>query len=55
MFEFPIKHPLFAPQILQKPLFSNATGSHFQRAFEDNNLCKIWGANTVYYGEFENS
>ena len=24
------------------------------RAFENNSLCKIWGANKVYYGEFEN-
>ena len=27
----------------------------FPIAFEDNNLCKIWGANRVYYGGFENS
>ena len=26
----------------------------FPRAFENNGLCKIWGANKVYYGEFEN-
>ena len=25
-----------------------------QKAFENNSLCKIWGANKVYYGEFEN-
>ena len=24
------------------------------RAFENNSLCKIWGANKVYYAEFEN-
>ena len=24
------------------------------RAFENNALCKIWGANKVYYGECEN-
>ena len=24
------------------------------RAFENNGLCKMWGANKVYYGEFEN-
>ena len=23
-------------------------------AFKNNGLCKIWGANRVYYGEFEN-
>ena len=26
----------------------------FPRAFENNGLCKSWGANKVYYGEFEN-
>ena len=25
----------------------------FPRAFENNSLCKIWGANKVYYGAFE--
>ena len=25
-----------------------------QGAFKNNGLCKIWGANRVYYGELEN-
>ena len=27
----------------------------FPKAFEDNNPCKIWGANRVYYGRLQNS
>ena len=27
----------------------------FPKAFEDNNLCKIWGADRVYYGRLQNS
>ena len=26
----------------------------FPRAFPNNSLCKIWGANRVHYGELEN-
>ena len=36
---------LFAPQILHKPLFSNALGT-----LENNGFCKIWGANKKYSG-----
>ena len=25
----------------------------FPRAFENNGLCKIWGANKVHYGDLE--
>ena len=27
---------------------------HIPKSIENNDLCKIWGANKVYYGEFEN-
>ena len=27
----------------------------FPKAFEDNNLCKIWGADRVYYGRLQKS
>ena len=45
------------PKFCAKQLFSNAPGNTAisQVHLEDNNLiCKIWGANRMYYGEFEN-
>ena len=53
IFEFPI-YTLLAPQILHKPLFLNAPGS-IAFSQEHFKLCKIWGADRGYYGEFENS
>ena len=51
IFESPIICSV-CPQILHKPLFSNAPWSteFFPRAFEDNNLCKVGGGgNRAYY------
>ena len=55
IFEFPIIHsvcpPNFAELIVLKCPWENAI---LPGAFKNNGLCKIWGANRVYYGEFEN-
>ena len=51
IFQLPIMH-FVCPQILHKLLFSDSLGrtAHFQ----NNSLCKIWGANKVHYGQLEN-
>ena len=51
---FPIAHnALCLPlQILHKLLFSNYLGKTVYS--QNNSLCKIWGANKVYYGQLEN-
>ena len=54
-FEFPIIHFVCPPNFAQTIVFKCSWGHCiFPRAFENNGLCKIWGANKVYYGEFEN-
>ena len=45
------------PRVLHKLLLWNQYSrgyAHLPRAFHNNCLCKIWGANIVHYGELEN-
>ena len=55
IFEFPIIHFVCPPNFAQTFVFKCSWEYAVSpRAFEHNSLCKIWGANKVYYGEFEN-
>ncbi len=51
IFQLPIMH-FVCPKILHKLLFSNSLGR--TAYFQNNSLCKIWGANKVHYGQLEN-
>ena len=55
IFEFPIIH-FVCPSNFALTIVFKCSWGHciFPRAFENNGLCKIWGADKVYYGEFEN-
>ena len=55
IFESPITQ--FAHQILHNLLFLHALGNmqSSQEHLKKNILCKIWGANRVYYGGFEDT
>ena len=56
IFQLPIIHsvcpPNFAELIVLKCSWENAI---LPGAFKNNGLCRIWGANRVYYGQLENT
>ena len=59
LFSNPPKYTIFAPPpppTFAKTIVFKCSWEYciFPRAMEDNNLRKIWGANRMYYGGFEN-
>ena len=47
--------PFFSFSVVFPTGVPSAIVTHCIRTFENNDLCKIWGANKVCYGERENS
>ena len=46
--------PKFCITYCLKMLLGKCRSRKLPGAFKNNGLCRIWGANRVYYGEFEN-